>query len=119
VGGGIGGTGIQLSLMPKLLLGGPTDRFVIGVGISAGLPTDGLLTKVKPEGTTAVWLNVDALGYEHAYASRLAFSVAAGVTVGVGDGKVCIPEGCSVERDYDPLRGLVLPQLRVGIGYWF
>jgi hypothetical protein len=111
---GAGFSGTQLSLMPKLVLGGARDHFVTGIGVGYTItPTD--LTEGNP-----VWLNVDALGYEHLFQNGLAFSFAVGVTRGLGGGRTCLIL-CS-EDDGDgkeDVRQLMGPQGRVGIAYWF
>src|SRR5438046_4406654 len=65
---GAGFSGTQVSLMPKLVLGGARDHFVTGIGIAYTISPDARFTDGNP-----VWLNIDALGYEHLFASGFAF----------------------------------------------
>lgn len=114
LGGGYGVTGYQLSVMPKLALGDRRDRFVAGVGVSLALPTDSRIASGRP-----VWLNVDALGYEHRFDSGFALSATFGVTGGLGGGQICLPpDGCEPQF-LRPVTAYWMPQGRVGAAYWF
>jgi len=110
---GVGFSGIQVSLMPKLVLGSPSDHFVSGVGIAYTFAVDGTVTDGNP-----VWLNIDALGYEHRFANGLAFSFALGITRGLGGGRFCVIE-CDGDADKSDVRRMAGPQARMGLAYWF
>ncbi len=114
VGAGYGASGYQLSFMPKIALGGARDRFVAGFGVSVALPDDARLATGHP-----VWLNIDAVGYEHRFDTGIALSAALGVTGGLGGGEVCLPpDGCEPQFLH-PVTEYWLPQGRVGVAYWF
>jgi hypothetical protein len=114
VGAGYGASGYQLSLMPKIALGGARDHFVAGVGVSVALPDNDRLASGHP-----VWLNIDALGYEHRFDTGIALSAALGVTGGLGGGEVCLPpDGCEPQF-LRPVTEYWFPQGRVGVAYWF
>ena len=81
LGTGIGFTGYQFSVMPKVVLGYPRNHFVAGVGLSVAAPTNPVNATGHP-----VWLNVDAVGYELVSNYGFAFLIAAGVTKGLGGG---------------------------------
>jgi hypothetical protein len=66
-----------------------------------------------------VWLNVDAMGYEHRFGNGLAFSLTMGLTAGLGGGRVCPPpDGCEPQflEDVTHYWG---PQARLQLSYWF
>jgi hypothetical protein len=120
---GYGFSGLQLSVMPKLVLGTARDRFVAGAGLALALPrTGGSPTSAgEPfiDSDTALWLNVDAVGYEHRFANGLSLGLAAGVTVGLVGGRICVID-CFDRRDWDKeVAGLWGPQGRISVGYWF
>src|SRR5262245_11589098 len=56
VGAGLGFSGLQLSVMPKLSVGSERNRFVAGAGVSVGLPVG--LFRLGPFGETAAFLNI-------------------------------------------------------------
>lgn len=111
---GQGFSGTQVSLMPKLVLGGAHDHFVTGVGIGYTIDPDSKFTEGNP-----VWLNIDALGYEHLFSSGLAFSFAVGITRGLGGGRFCVVECDSSVADKQGVGTLAGPQGRMGVAYWF
>jgi hypothetical protein len=114
LGAGYGASGYQLSLMPKIALGRPHDHFVAGAGVSLALPTDPRVASGHP-----VWLNIDALGYEHRFDTGIAVSAAFGVTGGLGGGELCLPpDGCEVQFQR-PVTEYWFPQGRIGVAYWF
>ena len=109
VGGGLGISGTQLCAMPKVALSGPRDRFVAGAGMSwsNGQDAHGAEWSVP-------WVNLDALGYEHRFASSVSLSVAAGLTTPLARFHYDVTElGNTVKP------GTLFPQFRAGIGYWF
>jgi hypothetical protein len=114
LGAGLGLTGYQLSFMPKIALGQPHDHFVAGVGISVAFPDNPDLAGGHP-----IWLNVDAVGYEHRFDSGIAISTAAGLSGGLGGGTLCFPpDGCEAQFQ-EPVTHWWFPQARVGLAYWF
>jgi hypothetical protein len=111
---GAGFSGTQLSLMPKLVLGAPRDHFVTGVGIGYTIAPEQTKTAGNP-----VWLNVDALGYEHLFQGGFALAFAVGFTRGLGGGSTCV-FGCEGDGGGKvDVRQLAGPQGRVGFAYWF
>jgi hypothetical protein len=118
LGVGAGYSGLQLSVMPKLVLGASAHRFVVGAGASVGIPGLTIVTNNGPFGgnqhehVIAPWINAE-LGYDYRSTTGSTFLVAGGVTVGLGHGCVVSLDSCA------ELHGLVLPQLRVGFGRWF
>lgn len=111
---GRGFSGTQVSLMPKIVLGGARDHFVTGIGIAYTISPDTRFTDGNP-----VWLNIDALGYEHLFASGFAFSFAVGIDRGLGGGRFCVVECDASPFDKQDVRTLAGPQARMGIAYWF
>jgi hypothetical protein len=111
---GLGITGVQLSLMPKLVFGGERDYFIAGAGISVTVLSDSQYVSGHP-----LWLNVDAMGYEHQFDSGLAFSLALGLTGGLGGGRVCLPpDGCEPQF-FEDVTHYWGPQARAQLAYWF
>jgi hypothetical protein len=107
---GLGLTGVQLSLTPRLALGRGAQRFVAGAGLAVAIPTVAGYTGDPGylRGSSALFLNVDLAGYEVSSPDRsLTFQAAAGVTT-------------LVYSPGDPgLEGALYPQVRVGVGGWF
>jgi hypothetical protein len=115
LGTGVGLSGYQFSLMPKIVLGSPYSHFVAGLGLSVASPT-----RADQETGHPVWLNVDAIGYEFVSRLGLAFLVTAGVTKGLGGGTLCTQiDGCEPGEKLDDVATLWSPQFRVGYAYWF
>jgi hypothetical protein len=118
LGVGAGYSGLQLSVMPKLVIGASAHRFVVGAGPSVGIPGLTIVTNNGPFGgnqrerVIAPWINAE-IGYDYRSRTGSTFLVAGGVTVGLGHGCVVTLDSCA------ELYGLVLPQLRVGFGRWF
>ncbi len=113
-GAGFGLSGLQLSVMPKVVLGEGRDHFVSGAGASVAFLVDSQYVSGHP-----IWLNVDAVGYEHHFDNGIALSSSLGVTGGLGGGQICLPpDGCAPEffRDVSHYWG---PQARVQLAYWF
>lgn len=114
IGGGLGYSGWQLSLMPKLVLGTGRVRFVAGAGVAVAWPADSRVAAGHP-----VWLNVDLLGMEFRFDSGFAIFNSVGITGGLGGGELCVPaDGCEPQflRNVDHYWS---PQARVGVAYWF
>lgn len=109
---GYGWTGAQLSLMPKLVFGSAHDRFVTGVGFSLSLPGAELSRGGRQP---VVWVNFDALGYEHHARGGFVFSVAVGTTTSLVHG---ITEPVEENNAGSvQLFGYTLPQFRIGLGF--
>lgn len=123
---GYGATGLQLSTMSKLTLGGDHDRLVSGLGLSVGILPN--YAWFQARGAT-LWLNVDAVGYEHRFSGGLSIGAALGVAVGLAGGghfnssDICPAIHCnrgSGEYDHQvEWAGSVFPQARIQAGYWF
>jgi hypothetical protein len=109
---GVGLSGVQVSLMQKIALGGPSFRLVAGVGVSFSAGNSlGDDTR-----THYFWLNVDALGFEVRTRSQWDFSLALGVTHVFGKpiwvmGDCERPQNCSGDSTF--------PEIRMGVGRWF
>lgn len=93
---GLGFSGVQLSLMPRLnfeLSGGGAEtshRYVLGVGVSAGLRNrregkdfDVLLADSELAHSNTLWLNIDVAGYEARFANGFVFAVGIGAAIGL------------------------------------
>jgi hypothetical protein len=115
-GAGGGLTGLQLSVMPKLMFGEGRGRFTVGVGVAAGLfgavAEDSAGRKVP----ALFWLNVDGLGYSYHADSGLALSVAGGVTMLLSDAGF---KNAWASQRWESWMLKPIPQGRIGIGYWF
>jgi len=70
-GAGLGFSGVQLSLMPKLALGSKHHRVLLGVGPSLGI-ADGV-------SYTTAWVNGD-VGYEYRATSGFSIALSVGFT---------------------------------------
>jgi hypothetical protein len=115
LGTGVGFSGYQFSVMPKLVLGSPRNHFVAGVGLSVADPSNALHATGHP-----VWLNVDAVGYEMLSNFGLSFLVTLGVTKGLGGGTLCaLIDGCEPGEQLSDVARLWGPQFRVAYAYWF
>jgi hypothetical protein len=82
-GAGVGLSGLQLSTLMRLLVGGDSHRFVPGAGVSLGLPVGGSsIFKQRHDGPAIVmpWLNVAPLGYEYRSANGWTFALELGAT---------------------------------------
>ena len=111
---GLGVTGVQLSLMPKMVFGGARDHYVVGAGIAVTVLSDSQYVSGYP-----LWLNVDAIGYEHQFDSGLAFSWGLGFTGGLGGGRICLPpDGCEPQF-FEDVTHYWGTQARAQLAYWF
>ncbi len=113
---GVGFSGAQLSIMPKLVLGSRAHRFTTGVGVSVGIP--GLEIEGGPPGTAlgrqvTPWLNADIAGYDYRSDSGFTFAASAGLSHPLRNGCIAVIDSCV------DLQGLFLPQFRIGFGRWF
>jgi len=119
LGTGLGLSGFQFSLMPKVSVGTRRERLVVGVG-----PSVAIGTSANPEQTcVSLWLNAE-VGYEFRSASGFSFLVAAGITKGIAG---TMP-GRGAPGVYEPgdttapeaVWGLpIAPQGRIALGHWF
>lgn len=117
MGAGIGYTGFQLSVMPKLSVGSRSHRFVLGMGPSVGIDPAN-----NPDHTyVSYWLNSE-VGYEYRSASGFSFLIAAGLTYGLGgEYRWQCPFDCDGDTagySRSPA-GTRLPQGRIAFGRWF
>jgi hypothetical protein len=121
---GIGLSGLQLSAMGKLRLGGDRWRFTPGLGIGLGVPLGPGSTfhEGHPDpdsdehGPSVVmrWLDVDAVGIEYRGRGRLLFAASAGVTIALNHAHWDLGDIGSDINAGDPS-----PQLRLGLGRTF
>ena len=119
VGFGLGVTGVQFSVMPKLILGHlPRYHLVLGLGPSLS----GLQKDSRDVVQYSVWLNGE-VGYEYRSPGGFAFLVAGGFTYALAGNQTYA--GCYAYCDSDqnyPVRhvvGSAYPQGRIGFGRWF
>lgn len=102
---GLGITGSQLSVMPKLALG----AFRAGAGLAWSHGTDAHDTVHD-----VIWVNVDALGLDLVARSGLSLGLAAGVTIPLADSHWDV-----TELGADIRAGTIYPQGRISLGWWF
>jgi len=107
-GAGWGFSGLQLSLMPKLSVGGARHRYVGGVGLAAAVR----LNPDSDESPVLGWLNADILGYEYRSAGGFTLLAAIGLSVGIAG-------HYSWEDGREEVAGILMPQGRIGVGYSF
>jgi hypothetical protein len=118
LGTGIGYSGLQLSLMPKLAIGGKNHRVSIGAG-----PSMGIGSNPKPSQTCiSYWLNAE-VGYEYRSASGLSFLVAVGIFRGLAGeipgGTPGVTEAGEAVRPEPASDFSLFPQGRIAFGRWF
>ena len=96
-GAGLGLSGWQLSLMPQAVFFEGRDHFITGVGVAVAFTNNSNHSDGHP-----VWLNVDAIGYEHRFPNGLALS---GITASTDWGwQLCL--FCATNRTPEhPVRG--------------
>jgi hypothetical protein len=113
---GIGDSGTQLSLMPKLVLGNRAMHFVAGVGLSVAIPGNPVIATGHP-----IWLNVDAAGLQIISSQGITFLGAVGITEGLGGGGYCsnFVDGCQPGEKLSSVAGVWGPQFRIAWGYSF
>ena len=119
LGAGLGLSGIQFPVMPKVTVGTRHHRLSVGAGPSVAVGSN-----TKPEQTcVSYWLNAEA-GYEYQSTAGFSFLIAAGFTKGIAG---TMP-GIGTPGDYEPGDGTVpesvsrlpiLPQGRIALGRWF
>jgi hypothetical protein len=113
---GWGFSGVQLSIMPKVALGGAPCVFVVGLGPSLALggPYADAGAAHEPRPDVIPWLNLDVPGIE--CRSDAGFSVEAtlGLTMALRAFHYDIADtGATIHA------GNLLPQGRFGLGWWF
>jgi hypothetical protein len=116
-GAGLGFSGYQLSLMPKAVFFEGRDHVITGAGLAVAFPANPKVSDGHP-----VWLNVDAIGYEHRFPNGASVSVFAGITYGLGGGNFCddgIALLCNQSTDKYPVRGQGGAQTRIQFARWF
>ena len=114
---GLGIMGVQLSLMPRILLGSGSHFFTLGLGVS-----DAIATSRSFYQTNAAWLNSELAGYEYRGDSGLTLSISAGIKVGLGGGKhksICFTNCTEEDDEIKDIAGKFGPQARLGFGYRF
>ena len=119
LGAGIGFSGFQLSVMPKLSVGERHHRLTLGVGPSVGLSSNN-----NPKETCiSYWLNAEA-GYEFRSSGGFSFLLALGVGRGLA-GKVPgygAPGVAETGDAYPPEPATdfrLFPEGRIAFGRWF
>jgi hypothetical protein len=109
---GVGLTGLQLSVEPKVYFGTLQNQVYTGLSFSLG---------IEPP-TTAQFLNWDAIGYEHRFESGFVFNVGVGGFWGIGGEyqgmNLCFSDS-SCGPNIRPATELSSFQGHIGIGYWF
>jgi len=114
VGGGLGLTGYQVAVMPKLSLG-EYDRLVIGLGPSVSIDGSG----EGKRNAVGYWLDGE-IGYRHSTASGLSVLAAVGVSYGLS-GTVTTVCGidCAARGSGESIAGRFLPEMRIALGRAF
>lgn len=117
LGTGIGYSGVQLSLMPKLAIGVRNHRLLIGVGPSLGVGSN-----PKPAQTCiSYWLNAD-VGYEYRSPGGFSFLMAVGVFRGLAGeipgGTPGVTEPGEAVRPEPASDFHLFPQGRIAFGHW-
>jgi hypothetical protein len=102
---GYGFTGVQYSGMVRLREGTARNQFILGAGSSYA---------TGQAGGSILWGNLE-MGYEHRFASGLSIAIVGGATVALSGTERA---GCWFCFDEDDA-GVVLPQARTMLGYWF
>jgi hypothetical protein len=111
---GWGPTGTQLSGMPKLAFGGQRCRFVAGFGASVAIGGGEATASQSSPPAAIPWLNVDAAGLECHTARGFSFHGALGLTTPLVDFRYEIADVGDTVRAWE-----LLPQGRIGVGWWF
>jgi hypothetical protein len=112
---GWGLSGIQLSFMPKLALGG-TCAFIMGLGPSLGVggPYADKGPVHQPQPGVVGWLNADVPGFECRSEAGFSFDFTLGLTMALTTFHYDIAGvGGTIHQ------GDILPQARLGLGWWF
>jgi hypothetical protein len=123
LGVGMGGSGLQLSAMGKLVLGRGATRFTPGLGLSVGVPISDqpMFHEGHPDDETRtpgpavamVWADFDVIGFQLDVAG-FTVALSGGVTVALSDAHFDV-----MDIGGDVSAGAVFPQLRIGAGWSF
>lgn len=117
IGGGLGFSGYQVAVMPKLSLGA-ADRLVLGLGPSVSIDT----SNEGKGNAVGYWLNAE-IGYRHTTAFGLSVLAAVGVSYGLsGTAHTTCTIDCATDgfgRSDESIAGRVFPELRVALGRAF
>jgi hypothetical protein len=118
---GVGWTGLQLEVMPKLSFGSAKNRVLLGAGPSVGFSTG---PAAENDDGPVYWLNLE-VGWQRFFPNGVAFLLAFGTTTIVAGREdvydcrnfilSCHPEDYKFYDD----RGITVPTVRAGVGYWF
>jgi hypothetical protein len=111
---GWGPSGAQLSLMPKLAFAARTCAFIAGFGASLALGGHPAAEGHGPSPNAIPWLNLDLPGIECRSQAGFSFQATAGLTMPLVAFHWDIADTGSTVK-----AGALLPQGRVGIGWWF
>jgi hypothetical protein len=111
---GYGPTGFQLSVMPKIALGGARCAFTMGFGPSLAVGGQQASEGHGPNPGAIPWLNLDVPGMECRSRGGFSFQATLGLTMPLADFHYDIADtGDTVHA------GEILPQGRFGFGWWF
>ena len=118
---GLGFTGLQLEVMPRLVFGKGPNHFVVGVGPSQGIGLEGF--GFARRGYRTTWINAE-VGYELRSSGGLGLLIASGLTAGLaGCTDACKPQDETSDSDAPSFstyaHDYVVPQGRFALGYWF
>jgi hypothetical protein len=111
---GWGPTGTQISGMPKLAFGGDTCRFVAGFGASVAIGGGEATANQSSPPAAIPWLNLDAVGLECHASGGFSFQGALGLTTPLVDFHYEIADVGDTVHAWE-----MLPQGRIGVGWWF
>lgn len=114
---GLGETGPQIMLMPRVKLVGNQRH---GLFLGTGPSISGLLRNHDDDMEYALWLNAE-LGYEYRSRRGVAFLLAAGVTHAFAGNQHFGPCGATCDDGNKPgslVSGSTFPQMRVAVGRW-
>jgi hypothetical protein len=116
LGTGLGLSGIQLSFMPKMLVGGSGHYLVVGVGPSVGINP----SSQDQHTYVSYWLNGD-VGYEYRGPGGFSFLIALGYTYAMaGEVRTTCLIDCEGDTRGSSLRAhWASPQGRMAFGHWF
>jgi len=112
---GWGLSGVQVAVMPKLALGGAC-AFVVGLGpsLAVGGPFAEVGQEHQPQPDAVGWLNLDAPGVECRSDTGFSFEGTLGLTMALTTFHYDIAGvGGTIHS------GDILPQVRLGLGWWF
>jgi hypothetical protein len=113
-GAGWGPTGAQFSIMPKIALGSGRCAFIAGFGPSLAVGGQQAAAGHGPNPGTIPWLNLDVPGIECHSRSGVSFQATVGLTMPLVDFHWDLADVGETTH-----AGALLPQGRVGVGWWF